>query len=321
MFSIFNIIRNRRVYFLLSLLFIVPGVLAMVYNTATLPTHTPWRLSVDFKEGSRFELKFKEAITEDQIRQTFQNVGKVNNPAVTRIGTEADNTWQVRSEFLEGQKAQDVRGALSKIAPLDEAFTRVDSVSATVASQTTRTAFFAVIAASLAILVFIFYAFRKAKNPWRYAVCAIVALIHDVLVAAGIMAILSIVFGWEIDALFLTAMLTVIGFSVQDTIVVYDRIRENLVRYRADSFETIVTRSMVETLHRSLTISLLNVLVMVALLLFGGASIKQFVAVLLIGLVSGTYSSIFNAVPLVVAWEEKDFWGTRSGTPAALPAK
>ena len=321
MFSIFNIIRNRRVYFLLSLLFIVPGVLAMVYNTATLPTHTPWRLSVDFKEGSRFELKFKQVITEDQIRQTFQNVGKVNNPAVTRIGTEADNTWQVRSEFLEGEKAQEVRGALAKVAPLDEAFTRVDSVSATVASQTTRTAFFAVIAASLAILVFIFYAFRKAKNPWRYAVCAIVALAHDVLVAAGIMAILSIVFGWEIDALFLTAMLTVIGFSVQDTIVVYDRIRENLVRYKSDSFETIVTRSMVETLHRSLTISLLNVLVMVALLLFGGASIKQFVAVLLIGLVSGTYSSIFNAVPLVVAWEEKDFWGTRTTSPAALPAK
>ena len=321
MFSIFNIIRNRRVYFLLSLLFIVPGVLAMVYNTATLPTHTPWRLSVDFKEGSRFELKFKQVITEDQIRQTFQNVGKVNNPAVTRIGTEADNTWQVRSEFLEGEKAQEVRGALAKVAPLDEAFTRVDSVSATVASQTTRTAFFAVIAASLAILVFIFYAFRKAKNPWRYAVCAIVALAHDVLVAAGIMAILSIVFGWEIDALFLTAMLTVIGFSVQDTIVVYDRIRENLVRYKGDSFETIVTRSMVETLHRSLTISLLNVLVMVALLLFGGASIKQFVAVLLIGLVSGTYSSIFNAVPLVVAWEEKDFWGTRTTSPAALPAK
>jgi preprotein translocase SecF subunit len=321
MFSIFNIIRNRRVYFLLSLLFIIPGVLAMVYNTITLPTHTPWRLSVDFKEGSRFELKFTGPISEDQIRQTFQSVGSVNNPAVTRIGAEADNTWQVRSEFLEGEKAQEVRTALSKIAPLDEAFSRVDSVSATVASQTTRTAFFAVVAASLAILVFIFVAFRKAKNPWRYAVCAIVALVHDVLVAAGLMAIFSIVIGWEIDALFLTAMLTVIGFSVQDTIVVYDRIRENLVRYRGDSFATIVTRSMVETLHRSLTISLLNILVMVALLLFGGASIKQFVAVLLIGLVSGTYSSIFNAVPLVVAWEERDFWGTRTSTPVALPAK
>ena len=321
MFSIFNIIRNRRVYFILSLIFIIPGLLVMVYNTITLPTHTPWRLSVDFKEGTRFELKFKSPIGEDQIRQTFQTVGGINNPAVTRIGAEADNTWQVRSDFLEGQKQQDVRTALTKIAPLDEAFTRVDSVSATVASQTTRTAFFAVVAASLAILVFIFYAFRKANNPWRYAVCAIVALVHDVLVAAGITAICSLVFGWEIDALFLTAMLTVIGFSVQDTIVVYDRIRENLVRYKGDSFETIVTRSMVETLHRSLTISLLNVLVMVALLLFGGASIKQFVAVLLIGLVSGTYSSIFNAVPLVVAWEEKDFWGSRNTAPLALPAK
>jgi preprotein translocase SecF subunit len=321
MFNIFNIIRNRRYYFLLSLLFITPGILAMVYNTINLPTHTPWRLSVDFKEGSRFELKFMGPITEGQIRQTFQTVAGLNNPAVTRLGAEADNTWQVRTEFLEGEKAQEVRTALAKIAPLDEAFSKVDSVSATVASQTTRTALIAVVAASLAILVFIFLAFRKAANPWRYAVCALIALAHDVLVAAGLTALFSIFFGWEIDALFLTAMLTVLGFSVQDTIVVYDRIRENLVRYKGDSFETIVTRSMVETLHRSLAISLLNILVMVALLLFGGASIKQFVAVLLIGLVSGTYSSIFNAVPLVVAWQERDLWGTRTNAAAAMPAK
>jgi preprotein translocase SecF subunit len=321
MFSIFNIIRNRRVYFLLSLFFITPGILAMIYNTITLPTHTPWRLSVDFKEGSRFELKFTGPISEDQIRQTFQTAASVNNPAVTRLGAEADNTWQVRSEFLESDKAQAVRTALGKIAPLDETFSKVDLVSATVASQTTRTALIAVVVASFAILIFIFLAFRKAKNPWRYAVCALIALAHDVLIAAGLTAIFSILFGWEIDALFLTAMLTVLGFSVQDTIVVYDRIRENLVRYKGDSFETIVTRSMVETLHRSLAISLLNILVMVALLLFGGASIKQFVAVLLIGLVSGTYSSIFNAVPLVVAWEERDFWGTRDRTSSALPAK
>jgi preprotein translocase SecF subunit len=142
-------------------------------------------------------------------------------------------------------------------------------------------------------------------------------MLHDVLIAAGMMALFGVIFNWEVDALFLTAMLTLIGFSVQDTIVVYDRIRENLVRHRGESFEQIVTRSMLETLHRSLAISLCNIFVMVALLLFGGASIQQFVAVMLIGLVSGTYSSIFNAVPLVVAWAERDLWGTKNKAAVA----
>ena len=137
-------------------------------------------------------------------------------------------------------------------------------------------------------------------------------MLHDILIAAGMMALFGILFNWEVDALFLTAMLTLIGFSVQDTIVVYDRIRENLTRRRGEPFEQIVTRSMLETLHRSLAISLCNIFVMVALLLFGGASIKQFIAVMFIGLVSGTYSSIFNAVPLVVAWAERDIWGTKN---------
>ena len=322
MFSIFNIIRNRRIYFLISLVLIIPGVIAMAYNVITLPTHTPWRLSVDFKEGSRFELKFNGPSSEDQIRQVFQEVGGVGTVAITQLGNPSDNTWQVRTDFLEGQTAQNVRQALSdRIAPLDDSVTRVDSVSPTVAAQTTSTAFFAMIAASIAVLLFIWFSFRKAEHAFRYSLCAIVALLHDVLVAAGLTALFGIFFDWEIDALFLTAMLTVIGFSVQDTIVVYDRIRENLARYRGDTFENIVTRSMVETLHRSLTISLLNILVMVALLLFGGASIQQFIAVLLIGLVSGTYSSIFTAVPLVVAWEEGSLFGTGESVTAAVPAK
>ncbi len=218
----------------------------------------------------------------------------------------------MRTPFIEGQQAQQVRNELAKVAPLDEARTSVQSVSPTIASQTASTALLATVVASLAIMIFIWWSFRKAEHSFRYSVCAIIAMIHDVLVAAGLTALFSILFNWEIDALFLTAMLTVIGFSVQDTIVVYDRIRENLTRRRGETFEMIVGRSVVETLHRSLTISLINMLVMVSLLIFGGASIKQFIAVLLIGLVSGTYSSVFNAVPLVVAWFERDIWGNKS---------
>lgn len=306
----FTIVQRRKWWFLISLFIIVPGIVAMIYNTATLPTRSPWRLSVDFREGNRFELKFQGPISEDQIRTVFTQNG-VSSPQITRLGTEADNNWQVRTEYIEGDKAQEMREALGKVVPLDEGASSVQSVSKSVADQVTTTAIVAVIVSSILILVFIWITFRKANHSFRYSVAAIVAMVHDVLVAAGVMAIFSAVLGWEIDALFLTAILTVIGFSVPDTIVVYDRIRENLGRYKGQDFETIVSRSIVETLHRSLTISLINMLVMFAILVFGGASIRQFVAVLLIGLLSGTYSSIFTAVPLVVGWETGDLLGTK----------
>jgi preprotein translocase SecF subunit len=317
----FNIVRNRAIYFLISLAIILPGIGFMVYNTVTSPTHTPWRLSVDFRKGSLFSIKFTQPATEDQIRTTFEKFG-LNNPLVSRLGAETDNQWQIRADFLLGEQTQQLLNALSTdIAPIDQSQSSVSSVSEKVASEVTQAALFAVIAATVAILLFIWYTFRKAPHAIRYSVCAIAAMIHDVLVVAGSTAILSTLFGWEIDALFLTAMLTVIGFSVQDTIVVYDRIRENLGRHRGEPFEQIVSRSLVETLHRSLTISLTNIFVMTALLLFGGASIKQFIAVLLIGLVSGTYSSIFNAVPLVVAWEERSLLGLRKRAALTTPAK
>jgi preprotein translocase SecF subunit len=317
----FTIVRNRAIYFILSLAIIFPGLGFMVYNTITLPSHTPWRLSVDFRQGSIFDIKFTQPVTEDRIRSIFTQFG-LNNPAVSRLGAESDNQWEVRTDFLQGEQTQHLFDALStQVAPLDQSQSSVSSVSSKVAGEVTRAAIWAVIAATIAILLFIWYTFRKAPHAIRYSVCAIIAMIHDVLVAGGLTAIFSTLFNWEIDALFLTAMLTVIGFSVQDTIVVYDRIRENLSRHRGEGFEQIVSRSLVETLHRSLTISLTNIFVMTALLLFGGATIKQFVAVLLIGLVSGTYSSIFNAVPLVVAWEEKSLFGRRLPAPNTMPAK
>ncbi len=310
MFNIFRIVENRRYYFLLSAVVIALGLAAMIYNTLTLPTRTPWKLGVDFLPGTRFELRFAQPISEAQIREVFQRAG-VTNPSITRLGDPAENTWQVRTVFLEGERAQAIRNALSAVSPLDDARTQIQAVSPAVAEQVTRAALIAIVVAAMAILFFIWIAFRKAQHAIRYSVCAILALLHDILVAAGVMALFSVLLDWEVDALFLTAILTVLGFSIQDTIVVYDRIRENLVRYRDSTFEVIVTRSVLETLHRSLVISLTTILVMVALLLFGGASIRQFVAVLLVGMVSGTYSSIFVAVPLVVGWFERDLLGTR----------
>jgi len=186
------------------------------------------------------------------------------------------------------------------------------SVGPTIGQEVTRAAMLAVIAASLVILAFLVIAFRKAPHPVRFGVTAIVAMLHDLLVTLGIFSILSLLFGWEADALLLTALLTVISFSVQDTIVVFDRIRENQPKYRGEPLARIVDRSLLETLHRSLAIHLTALFVMASILLFGGATIKPFVAVLLVGVTTGTYSSIFTASQLLVAWDERDLLGTKT---------
>ena len=173
-----------------------------------------------------------------------------------------------------------------------------------VGHEVTRSALIAVFFVAIAIVIFMVIAFRNVSHPVRYGVAAVVAMVHDVVVACGFAALMGVVAGWEVDALFLTALLTVLGFSVQDTIVVFDRVRENSARHRGEDFETIANRSLLETVGRSLTTQLNAMFIMVAILFFGGDTIKPFIAVLFIGMLSGTYSSIFNATPLLVTWEK-----------------
>ena len=167
-----------------------------------------------------------------------------------------------------------------------------------------QAALLAVIAASLLILAYIALAFREVSHPFRYGVAAIVALVHDVLITVSFLSIMNLIAGWELDALFLTATLTVIGFSVNDTIVIFDRIRENLRRHRGEPLATVANRSIIETAQRSIATQVTALLVLAAILFFGGSTLRIFMATLIVGLVSGTYSSIFTATPLVVAWEE-----------------
>jgi preprotein translocase SecF subunit len=181
------------------------------------------------------------------------------------------------------------------------------TVSASVASETTRNAFLAVLAASVFILLYISFAFRKVVRPWRYGACAIIALLHDVLVVLGVFSILGWTLHVQVDALFITALLTVVGFSVHDTIVVFDRIRENMTRRTTETFEQVVNASLVQTMARSLNTSLTVLFTLSALTLFGGTSIRTFTLALLIGIFSGTYSSIFNASMLLVMWEHGEF--------------
>ena len=194
------------------------------------------------------------------------------------------------------------------------------SVTGSVAAQTTQNAFLAVLAASVCILLYVWFSFRRVPKPWRYGTCAIIALLHDVLVVVGIFSILGWAFHIQINALFITALLTVVGFSVHDTIVVFDRIRENMQRRTSETFEQVVNASLVQTMARSLNTSLTVLITLSALTLFGGVSIRDFTLTLLIGIFSGTYSSIFNASMLLVIWEKGELGFSRLRRGGGPPA-
>ena len=306
----YRIVEHRKWYFLISLLIIVPGLLAMIYSTAT--TGKPFKVAIDFTGGAIWELNFDKAIQPAELRQIFVDAG-LNDTAVTTLGD--GKTAQVRLKPVDDDQKRSLTQAIKAKFGQSVTESQFALVGPAIGSEVTQAAVVAVFAASIAITLFLVVAFRKVAHPFRYGVSAIIAMLHDILVTLGIFAIFSLLFGWEADALLLTALLTVISFSVQDTIVVFDRIRENSGKYRGEAFGLIADRSLLETLHRSLATQLNALFMMGALLLFGGPTIRQFVAVMFFGLISGTYSSIFNAVPILVAWEERDFLGTKNRQP------
>ncbi len=301
----YSLVQKRRWYYGFSLAIIAVGIVIMIYSLVT--RGTAFELSIDFKGGSIYELKFTQpGADEDNIRAVFANYGD-QTATIQRLGADSENRWSVRASFHEETEKRKILDDLNKLAPLDRSLSQDESVSATVGQEVTRAALFAVLVAALVVTSFIVLAFRSVPDAFRYGVCAIIAMIHDVLIVAAVQSVMGIVFKWEVDALFLTAMLMVVGFSVQDTIVLFDRIRENIPRHLGEPYETIVNRSVLETIHRTLTTQISVFFVMIAIMLFGGASIKQFVFILFCGLLTGSYSSIFIAVPLLVSWEKREF--------------
>ncbi len=298
-----DIVGKRYWYFLISALIIIPGLIAMGVSTARFGT--PLRLSIDFTGGALMELAFEQPVAPAEVRQVFTEYGYGDTVVQTTLD---EMTVLIRSkELKEGEKAQIQADLAARFGALTEL--RFDQVGPTVGREVTRSATIAIAAAALVIMAFIIFAWRNVPNAFRYGVCATAATLHDVLVTMGVFAILGLLLGWEADALFLTAMLTVTGYSVQDSIVVFDRIRENIPKRRGESYETVVNRSLLETIHRSLATQLNAIFILIAILFFGGATIRQFIATLLIGLISGTYSSIFTAVPLLVMWEKGEVGG------------
>jgi preprotein translocase subunit SecF len=294
---VLNIVGKRYWFFGLSLLLIVPGIAALA--VWGLP------LAIDFTGGSLLEVRFEGAQVPApaQVVDLYMELG-LGEPLVQSA---AQAEIIARSRTLdESERAELVRQMQDQFGGT-VTLLRFESVGPAVGAEVTRRAAGAVGLAALGILAYITYAFRSVPGAYRYGLAAIVAMLHDVAVVLGLAAILGHFFGWEIDALFLTALLTIIGFSVHDTIVVFDRIRENQRLHRRLQYELLVNHSIVQTLDRSINTQLTVMLTLLALLLFGGVTTRRFVTILLIGILSGTYSSIFNAAQLLVVWHNREW--------------
>lgn len=299
-----NIIKYRYIYFGISLLVIIPGIIALIL----------WGLplGIDFTGGSLLEVRFASgqppaiadvAALYNEMSTTQMDI---SNPVVQPVGTDS---LSIRSKEMNDTLKSLIVAALKDRfgGGQDVVIMNFTQVSAVIGQEIAVRAAGAVALAALAILLYITYAFRGVQHAFRYGTAAIIAMLHDVLVVVGMEAIIGHFLGWQADSLFLTALLTVIGFSVHDTIVVFDRIRENSNIYRRVDYVTIVNHSIVQTLDRSINTQLTVMLTLLALALFGGASIRHFVVILLVGVFSGTYSSIFNASPILVVWENKEW--------------
>jgi len=306
-----NIIKNRYLYFLISLLVIVPGLFFMGLHWVQNPQVGPLPLGIDFRGGSLLEVQFEGARpTAEQIAALYAEFSTdaqpISAPIIQPLG---ENAYSIRSKTMDDATKGLIVAEMTTRFGSTVTVLNFTSVSASVGEEVARAAGIAILVAAAAILFYIWFAFQGVGHPFRYGTAAIIAMLHDVLVVLGMEAMLGFFLGWEADALFLTALLTVIGFSVHDTIVVFDRVRENSHIYRRLDYETLVNHSIVQTLDRSISTQLTVMFTLTALALFGGESIRHFVIILLVGIFSGTYSSIFNASPILVVWENRE-WRT-----------
>jgi preprotein translocase subunit SecF len=332
-----QIIRRRYWWFALSAALILPGLYFLLLHplVTTGQARLGLRPSIDFTGGALWEIYFPEQqldqLNAEELGQIFVDQGFEGaqvqlSRAETTTGEVAAaivRTKALSSEAPEADRQRVTEALTARYGTVEIA--RLDNVGAILSQESTRNAVIAVAGASLAILLYLTWAFREAPHPMRYGVCSVVAMLHDVVLMLGLAALLGVFFDVEVDVLFVTALLTILAFSVHDKIVIFDRIRENLLKRRpGEEFDELVNLSIVQTLPRSINTQLTPLYTLTALLLFGGDTISNFVIVLLIGLVSGTYSSIFIAPQLLVIWEHGEwrrwFGRGRGGEEATVTA-
>lgn len=317
-----KIIARKRWFFLFSLLLTIPG-LAFIAATPLTGGDVGLKFSVEFTGGTVWEFKLEEPSEPAIIRDAVVAVGHPEaqvtegeagflllrtKPLDLQSGSTPDPSQPAGAELAE------IRDAIVAAAgPIAEEGS-LSTVGPVISQDLTQQALLLVFLGSLGIVLWMTYRFRNV----RFGAAALVALLHDVIVTVGFFAVAGTFFNVEVDALFITAMLTIIGFSVHDTIVVFDRVRENIARYAGAPFAEIVNHSIVQTMGRSLNTTATVLVTLLALLVFAGGSIRTFVLALFVGILSGTYSSIFNASPLLVWWEERV--AARKSSPSARRA-
>lgn len=292
-----NIAKQGKYFLLISLLVMIPGIISLLFNGLN--------LAIDFTGGSviRYSADSIESHLEI-IKEKFS----AEEIVIEEMFIEGTTDLTIRSKPISVEKGQVITSYLREnIEGLEQE--TFETIGPAIGAETAKNSFIALGVASIGIVLYIAYSFKNIRKPyssWKFGVSAIIAMLHDALMVLGIFSILGFIYSIEIDALFITAMLTVIGFSVHDSIVVFDRVRENLAKLpKSNSFAEVVNYSIIETLNRSFATSLTVVITLLSLYVLGGESIKYFVLALLIGIISGTYSSIFTASPILVMWESK----------------
>ena len=310
-----NLVARRNWFYLVSFLLVIPGAISLLIPPRLQP-------GIEFTSGTTFSFRYAQTTSSNQVKKLISDLGH----AEARVQRTGENTFLIQTNEIEGSattppvgpalpsEREKIETALSKDNggfldtqgnPTTQ-FTEFSSVSAAVSTQIGRNAAIAILLASVFITAYIAYAFRNVPNSLRYGVSAIVALLHDVVLVVGVFSILGKVFDVEVNTFFITGLLTVVGFSVHDSIVVFDRIRENVSRGNIRSFPDVVNHSLLQTMGRSFMTSLTVIFAILALLLLGGGSIRDFLLVLLIGVSTGTYSSVFIASMFLVTWQQGD---------------
>ncbi len=290
-----DVIGKSKIWFALSGVLIIASIVAVfVYGLN-------W--GIDFTGGSLLDVTFEQEVNNDQIKQVLNNVN------VNGLVQASGDSYLIKMSPLSQDEHDMVIGALrDNLGELQE--NRFDSIGPVIGQELKDKSIEAIVLLLVLIVLYVAWAFRKVSEPvssWKYGLLTIVAAMHDIIIPIGAFAVLGYFYGYEIDTAFVAALLTILGYSINDTIVIFDRTRENLIssRHSDEEFASIVNRSVVQSFARSVNTSFTTLLVLLAIFFFGGKTTQPFVLALIIGIVSGTYSSIFLASPLLVWWEKK----------------
>ncbi|PIR44160.1 protein translocase subunit SecF [Candidatus Wolfebacteria bacterium CG10_big_fil_rev_8_21_14_0_10_31_9] len=294
-----NIIKHKAIFLSVSGVLVLVGVVALL--------GIGLKTGIDFNGGTLWQIKLttnNSQITTDELGNFLRTNENIKNVS---IFSASDNSVLIKLDNISENDHQKYLGDLkSNFGAIEEL--KFESIGPSIGSETKQKAYWAIVLVLLGISIYVAFAFRKVSYPissWKYGVITLISLFHDVLIAAGFFAILGYFLKIEIDTNFVVALLVVMGFSVHDTIVVFDRIRENiLIQRNKEEFSETVNRSIVQTLARSINTTLTVVLVLLAMFLFGPAALKYFILTLLVGIIAGTYSSIFVASPLLTIWHK-----------------